>query len=404
MNGIKVEDILQSSRLSLLGLDEKVPLDQWLTCPSCESGLKPICRLVGGSGKEIRVGLCGNCGYMGYMDRPSKDWMNDFYSQEWDKSFPRTIAEIRKATVMPGKGVKPSRYLAASLIEEIKPDKEKPVCEIGSGYGEVLKYFRDSGFKNIIGIENSKRRAELVRKTLAFNLLHGGFEDEKVQEQLAKQSPFGLIFSHHVLEHTYDPAEVLRKISFLQNEGDYLILALPNADGEHINYALLYLVHLHSFTKESLEMILNKNGYEILIDNSPDNSNTIIAAQKTRNPKLKFKLKNDYFDLVSRRIRKGLAMDEMRRPVWYALYWEQGFERDTARATELGLFFLPRVRWFFKDKIAFVRSRFFKRFTPGYTMLVSPAGPEPVYSEFVESVEGNIFEIRFPDKITFLIK
>ena len=394
MKGIKIEDILQSSRLSLLSLDEKIPFDRWLACPFCETSLRPVCRLVDASDRQIRIGLCENCGYMGYMDRPAKDWMISFYSNEWDKAFPRAIAEIKKATVLPGKGIKPSRYLAASLIEKIKPDKERPVCEIGSGYGEVLKYFRDFGFKNIIGIENSKHRTELVKQALGFNVLHGGFEDEKIQEQLMKRKPIGLIFSHHVLEHTFDPAEVVRKISDLQNEGDYLILSLPNADGEHINYILLYLVHLHSFTKESLEGLLNKYGYEIIADNSPDDSNTIIAAQKKSAPQPKLKIKQDYFDSVSKRIIKGLALDQMsKKKAWYALYWEQGAERDKAKATKIGSGFLPRVNWYFKNKVAFVRSRFLKRFTQGYTMLVSP-----------EMTDDGNFEIRFPDKINFLVK
>ncbi|MEK7659285.1 MAG: class I SAM-dependent methyltransferase [Patescibacteria group bacterium] len=392
-NGVKIENILQSSRLSLLGLDEKVPFEGWVTCPCCENSLKPVCQLVSGSGKEIRFGLCENCGYMGYMDRPTKDWMNDFYSREWDKSFPKTIAEIKKGTILPGKGIKPSRYLAASLIEEIKPNKEKPVCEIGSGYGEVLKYFRDFGFKNVIGVENSKHRAELVRRVLGFNVLYGGFEDKKIQNELSKQKPIGLIFSHHVLEHTYDPAEVLKKISSLQEEGDYLILALPNVDGEHIDYSLLYLVHLHSFTKESLELLLNKNGYEIIADNSPDNSNMIIAARKTLDPQPKFKVKQNYYDLVSKRIRKGLAIDEMKKTVLYELYWEQGIERDIAEITEIGSDgVLQKVSWYFKNKIAYIRSRFFKRFTAGYTMLVFPI------------ISNYNFEIRFSDKITFLVK
>lgn len=393
MKGINIKEVLQSSKLSLLTLDGKIPLDQWLNCPACEAGLKPVCRLVDGFRQEIRFGLCENCGYMGYMDRPTKAWMIDFYSRGWDKSFPRTIAEIKKGTVLPGKGVKPSRYLAASLIEKIKPDKKRPVCELGSGYGEVLKYFRDSGFENVIGVENSKHRAELVREALGFNILHGGLEDEKIQEYLSKQKPIGLFFSHHVLEHVYNPADTLKKISFLQNKGDYLILALPNAEGEHINLSLLYLLHLHSFTKESLEMLLNKNGYEVIVDNSPDDSNTIIAARKTQSPRPRFKTRGDYFDSVLKRIRKGLALDELKKTVWYALYWEQAPERDMAKVKELGSGFWPKVDWYFKNKIAFIRSRLLKRFTSGYTMLVFP-----------EMIDSQGFEIRFPDKITLLTK
>jgi len=393
MKGIRIEDILQSSRLSLLSVDEKMPFDRWLACPSCEKRLRLICRLIDASDRQVRVGLCENCGYIGYMDRPTKIWMDDFYSREWDKTFPRTLAEIQKGTVLPSKGIKPSRYLAASLVEKIKPDKEKPVCEIGSGYGEVLKYFRDSGFKDIIGVENSKHRAELVREALGFNILHGGFEDENVQRHLIEQKPFGLIFSHHVLEHTYDPAEVVKRISYLQDEGDFLILALPNSAGEHINYALLYLVHLHSFTKESLEALLNKNGYEIIADNSPDDSNTIIAARKTSDPKPRFQIKKNYFNSVSKRIRKGLAFDEIKKPIWYSLYWEQNSERDKSEVKELGSSFLVKLIWYLRNKSAYIRSRFFRRFTSGHTILV-----------YLEEASGDYFEVRFPDKITFLVK
>ena len=384
---------MPSSKLSSLSLDEKMPFDSWLICPSCQTSLKTICRLIDVSDRKVRVGLCENCGYMGYMDRPTEAWMKLFYNREWDKAFPRTLAEIQKSTVLPGKGIKPSRYLAVSLVEKIKPDKERLVCEIGSGYGEVLKYFNDAGFKNVIGIENSKLRADLVRQALGFSTLYGGFEDKEIQDYLLHQKPIGLIFSHHVLEHTFDPGEVLKKISFLQNEGDYLILALPNADGEHINQGLFYLLHLHSFTKESLEILLNRNSYEIIVDNSPDDSNIIIAARKTSDPKPRFQIKKNYFNSVSKRIRKGLALDEIKKPIWYALYWEQNPERDKSEVKEFGSSFLVKLIWYLRSKFAYIRSRFFRRFTSGYTMLVHP-----------EETSGDSFEVKFPDKITFLVK
>lgn len=391
---IKIEDILQSSRVSLFSFDKNIPLDEWLKCPSCGTGLRPICILTNGSDQRIRYGLCEKCGYMGYMDRPTKEWMVDFYSKDWDRAFPKTISDIRNGTIMPGKGIKPSRYLAASLIERINPNKEKPVCEIGSGYGEVLKYFKDAGFKTIIGVENSKHRAELVKEALGFDILHGGFGDREIHEQLLKYRPIGLFFSHHVLEHVYDPSEVISKIHSLQEEGDYLILSLPNSDGEHINYALLYLVHLHSFTKESLELLLNKNGYEIVEDNSPDNSNIIIAARKTRNPQAKFQIKQGYFDSVSKRIIKGLALERMKEGELNKLYWEQGSEIDKAKLLPVySSQFLQKIDWYFKNKIAYIKSRLLKRFTSGYTMFVAPV-----------KTKGESFEIIFPDKIKFLIK
>lgn len=391
---VKINDILRSSRLSLLDLDRDAELDKWLLCPSCETHLIPVCILTNGLDQKVRYGLCETCGYMGYMDRPSKNWMISFYSKDWDRAYPKTIVDIQLGTILPKKGIKPSRYLAASLVDSMSLDKERSVCEMGSGYGEVLKYFKDKGFKNIVGVENSKHRASLVQEALGINVLHGEFENQMVQEELLKRKPIGLIFSHHVLEHVYDPSEIIGKISSLQSEGDHLILSLPNADGEHINYALLYLVHLHSFTKESLELLLNKHGYEIIVDNSPDNLNIIIGAKKTAHPIRKFKTRQDYALTIENRIRKGFALDSIKTGRSYKLYWVQGLERDGARISPiLHNPFLQKIDWVVKNIIALVKSRLFKKFTSGYTMLITPM-----------STSEKCFEISYPNNVKFLIK
>ena len=185
-NALKIIDILESSRVKVFNLDNDVFFEKQEYCPACDSKLEPFCALINESqNQKMEFGLCQNCGYMGYIDRPAKEWMVKFYSEKWDRSFPRVEEDIKKGTILPGKGVKPSRYLAASLIEKIDINKERGACDIGSGYGEVLKYFKEQGFEKLVGVENSKHRAELVSRILGLKTLHGEFENDKIQEELS---------------------------------------------------------------------------------------------------------------------------------------------------------------------------------------------------------------------------
>ncbi len=392
---IYIKDMMESSRLKVFNVGKNIPIESQTRCPSCDLSLTTLCLLVNKNrDQKIKYGLCTTCGYMGYIDRPEQSWMIEYYNNVWDKDVPVSEAEILNRTILPGKGIKPSGYLAASLIDKINTDKNKTVCEVGTGYGEVLRYFQDRGFKNLVGVENSKHRANLVHKVFGFDVIHGEFGSSKVQEQLLQHQPIGLVFSHHVLEHVYNPQKVLESISALQGLGDHLILALPNALGEHINNGPLFLPHLHSFTKESLEILLNKNGYQIVINSSPENFNTIFAAQKVQNPQPRLKPEGDYLGAALARLRKGLAIDQIKINKLYWLYWGWGQDQDQAKLlseSSGGLF--PKVSWYLAKKIAFIKAGLFKRFASGCTMLVANG----------ES-QGNVLEIQFDKNIKVFVK
>lgn len=398
---LKIEDIYTASRVRVFDLPEKIPLEEQDICPSCDNALKAVCVFSNSKNmQKVRFGLCDFCGYSGYMDRPSKEWIADFYSRKWDKKSPRSREDVIKSVALPKQGPKAGRWLTFSLADKVKVDKERLVCEIGCGYGEVLKNFENAGFKNLIGIEHSNHRADFVRKNFGFTVLDGEFENINLQSQLKKLRPIGVFFSHHVLEHTYNPAEIIGLISSLQNNGDYLLLSLPDSAGEHINYALFYLVHLHSFTKESLELLLNKNGYEIVADNSPDNTNIIIAAQKTANPTPRFKLNRDYYHSFMNRIENCFALSEMESNRLYNFHWEQKLDKQDSRS----LYkvrpdgFLGKIGWNLKKITALSKARFLHRLFPGYQMLI-----KPIKQKFTPVKEPPL-EIEFKDSIKFLIK
>lgn len=395
-----VEDMGLSSRLNTLPVTKDMAWDTQTECPACATALETCATLADHDRSQVvRYGLCPTCGYMGYIDRPTERWFIDFYSKDWDKEFIRPREQMRKDAddLLQGRG-KASRPLAVALLEKVRADKERYICDIGSGYGQVLRFFQHAGFRKIIGVENSRHRSELVKEVFGLEVLHGGFQEESVQKSLRAIAPIGTFFSHHVFEHTYHPADVIKKVSELQKEGDHLIFALPNAEGEHVNFALLYLVHLHAFTKESLEVLFNRHGYEIVADASPDPTNIIVAARKVTHPQARYATGRDYRKEFVARFKKGFRIGEIADEEPYAIYWQQKTEEADTSSLEVHLPSpaLTRAWWHARKTVDFLKSRYLKRLTGGDRMLLRNPGKDT-------TTDGPC-EIRFKKEILFLIK
>lgn len=394
-NAIEIKSTLKSSRLSIFKLDKNVTLEKMDNCPACLKSLKTVVRLINQKTKvSVRIGVCSGCGYAGYQDRPTLKWIANFYSNDWDKEHMLSTERMKMDVNLPkGNGPKSTRYHAFELHRKIEVNKDKPYFEIGSGYGQVMKNFEIAGFKKLYGIENSIHRAEMVNKVFGYKIFKGDFGNPDLMNDIKKYGPYGLIFSHHVLEHVYNPGEVIKSMSLLQDEGDYAIFSLPDAAGEHINYLSLYLPHLHGFTRESLEKLFNRYGYEMILDESPNILNIVMAFKKTVNPKTKLVHNINHIEEYRNRLINGLCLNKMDSRGYQLLKWEQDIiEKDNSEISKLKFGILG---WYFMQVISYIKSRIFKKMTAYYIMLIRPAK---------KIIEDDIIEIQFNGDINFLIK
>lgn len=290
-----------------------------LSCP-CDGGiLKTACAFFGNEGRQrIRVGVCSNCGYIGYIDQPTKKWIYDFYMNTWeDTDSPKVKKLVYK--IKHGKDEKQREIL--EIAQKLGLDNSRPICEIGCGYGSALNQFRERGFSNLAGVENSKHRADFARDFFNLEILNAPFEDGQVQENLLKKGPFSLIFSHHVFEHVYEPGELIGLASKLQKEGDYFVISLPNAEGEFTMSNLLYFPHLHSFRAGSLKRLLAKYGYDVFDDSLTTKDELHLVARKISSPINLPTLQKNYFEETLQKFVKGLALDKKyffkKRKMWW---------------------------------------------------------------------------------------
>ncbi len=282
---------MRKLKLRTITLDESIPLNHQEDCPACGSRLILLCSLFNSDNSlKLRIGFCDGCGYSGYQDRPAEQWLEKFYASKWDRAR------------QPFLNLSQSHFRALELIEKLAVNKNRGVLEIGCGYGAALDYFKKQNFSRVVGFEPSLHRAEAA-------IEHFGAVIINDLNQASR--PFGLIFSHHVIEHVYNPNQFIKTAASLQEDGDFLILSLPNVVGEHSGYNIFYLPHLHAFSKQAVEALLNKNGYEILIDHSPSDLNTIIGAVKRKNPKSIFRKDTEYQKFYIEKFQKELALNRL---------------------------------------------------------------------------------------------
>lgn len=262
--GFSVEAFLDLQQWKVMEIGSDVPLTSMLSCPCDREPLSTLCTLTDNTGtKQVRVGCCSSCGHIAYIDRPTQAWMDAYYLESWDTDNVRHKVDKKLHRLASAMG--PEKTVV-TLAKGLDVDRSRPLCEIGCGWGESLQHLKRAGFSGVIGTEASAHRAHTARAGLGVPILTGAFESEATQLELAPRAPFSIILSNHVLEHTYHPDEVIAAASRLQHEGDHLIIAVPNQEGEPPMGVLLFFPHQHSFTRASLERIAARCGYAVVDD------------------------------------------------------------------------------------------------------------------------------------------
>lgn len=340
--GFMVTEPLELLNWQRITVEESMPPEVQPACPSCGQLLTEFVRLAAADGhRAIRVGACYHCAYLGYLDRPTREWISRYYDRVWshgaEKDTEALAAKKQKSN--------PARSAIERALAML-PDPRAAIVEIGSGYGTMLKFIRANGFLNLIGIESSRRRAEAATRATGFPILSGDFEAPAIQSELARRAPIRLLLAFHVLEHTYHPGEVLAACARLQKSGDLLVLGVPNVWGEPAMNILLFLPHLHSFSASSLAQLINRSGYEVVDSSFSNQAEVILIAKRTtmlvdsRTPA------RDYGSDLTIKFRRELCLDQpLDAGRTYRYFWS----KDTAT-----VFGLKPYHWYWRiqDRLA----------------------------------------------------
>jgi SAM-dependent methyltransferase len=135
--------------------------------------------------------------------------------------------------------------------------------DIGCGTGEFLNACQQAGFK-AKGVEPSK-----IARDQAINNYNLSVSENTNLEQF-KGDTFDSISMWHVLEHIPNLIKTITEFKRILNKNGKIIIAVPNHKSWDSSYYSEFWaawdvpIHLWHFSKETIELLFNKNGFKLI--------------------------------------------------------------------------------------------------------------------------------------------
>jgi SAM-dependent methyltransferase len=144
--------------------------------------------------------------------------------------------------------------------------KNKKVFDIGCGNGEFLSFFGEGS----LGITSTKSEVEYGGK----NNLNIVFGNAELVDEISLSEKFDIIWANNLFEHILSPHAFLIKLKTISDSQTTLILGVPVIPKI---YSLLRINkfrgslasnHINFFTKKTLELTVERAGWDIAKANS----------------------------------------------------------------------------------------------------------------------------------------
>ena len=193
---------------------------------------------------------CSDCNLIYTSPRLRKDLILKSYTEAEDPTY-----------VSQADGRIKSFERCMDAVEEFK--KGGSILDIGAAAGFFLKVAKERGWKTF-GIEPSKYLSDYGNKNYGVNITCGTLESAP-----APKEKLDCITLWDVLEHTFDPKQVLKTCnSYLKDDG-IVVINYPNignllAKMAGKNYWFILSVHLYYFVPKTIKAMLEATGFEVV--------------------------------------------------------------------------------------------------------------------------------------------
>ena len=220
------------------------PLMSLDNMPASAQGIPTLDELDEDKGIHLDLRQCRGCGLIQFDCNPVEYYKDVIRSG----GYSTTMVNLRK-----------SQY--THLIETYQLQGKKFI-EVGCGQGEFLSILKEYFPVDAYGIENKEDLVEMAHAK-GLKVFNQFMLDE---DTMLAEGPFDVFLSFNFFEHQPDPNGMLQGIyNNLTSDGIGLI-TVPSLEYilENDGYYELIRDHLVYYTFDTLEFVLNKNGFEIL--------------------------------------------------------------------------------------------------------------------------------------------
>jgi ubiquinone/menaquinone biosynthesis C-methylase UbiE len=211
------------------------------------------------SKEKFTIVSCETCDFTFTNPRPKEESLGNYYKSEMyishtnnsEGMFNWMYQTVRKYAI----GTK------LTLLKSVTDFGHH--LDVGSGTGEFLNACKKTGFK-VKGVEPSK----LAREQAVSNYSLSVNEDTNLEQ--FKDDEFDSISMWHVLEHVPSLIETITEFTRILKKNGKVIIAVPNHKSWDASYygefwaAWDVPIHLWHFSKETIELLFNKNGFKLI--------------------------------------------------------------------------------------------------------------------------------------------
>lgn len=232
--------------------ENRKPVMSERPCNLCGNHEVEVLANEGRDGETLRTVICTHCGLV-WSDPFPMD-VREYYQKDYRLSY--------KGTYTPRmKHIWRAADVALNRLHKIQPylAGRTRMLDVGSGGGEFLYLMHTRGL-DAQGIEPNEGYGAYSRREYGLNVSLGFAQNHDYPS-----GSFDLVTMWHVLEHTDDPAAVLRKIRGWLKDDGLLVVEVPNVEAIcQMPKSTFHAAHLFNFNDVTLAGVAAKAGLRVV--------------------------------------------------------------------------------------------------------------------------------------------
>jgi SAM-dependent methyltransferase len=178
--------------------------------------------------------------------------------------FYKNYAELQQRTQVEQvrRGLRLRAPYLRRLVKQFFPaDLESNIVDLGCGYGALVLFLQESGYRNVLGVETSPGQVEFARQLGVSSVVSG---DLVPFLRNSAAEVFDVVVVFDVIEHFCkdEVLEIMDQVYRVLRPGGRLIVHVPNAEG--IFGSRIFwsdFTHEMAFTREGLRQLSCASGF-----------------------------------------------------------------------------------------------------------------------------------------------
>jgi SAM-dependent methyltransferase len=207
---------------------------------------------------DYRIAVCPVCGLHSSFPMPDREELRRWYSD--GRGVPE---ETRDPTGPRAVWYRTHDRYMVSLVEKFAPNGT--LVDVGAGAGRFVRAARELGRWTIIATELAEESVALLRRD-GFDARVGNVDEVGIAPQSVD-----IVWASHVMEHMPDVEEFLAAIRTVLKPGGHVAVVVPSEESLRARLKLSnwHVVnppgHLWGFRPSTLRMILERNGFDVML-------------------------------------------------------------------------------------------------------------------------------------------